>query len=105
MAWGAKLAGCKAQIYIHAGVSVHREKAMQELGATVIRVDGNYDASLAACIEDAEKYHFQIVSDSSWDGYRDVPRQVMAGYSVMSQEIMEQMGTDRPTHAFMPVGV
>ena len=48
VAWGAKLAGCKAQIYIHAGVSVHREKAMQELGATVIRVDGNYDASLAA---------------------------------------------------------
>lgn len=105
VAWGAKLAGCKAQIYIHAGVSVHREKAMQELGATVIRVDGNYDASLAACIADAEAHNFQIVSDSSWDGYRDVPRQVMAGYSVMSREIMEQMGTERPTHAFMPVGV
>lgn len=105
VAWGAKLAGCNAQIYIHAGVSVHREKAMQELGATVIRVDGNYDASLAACIADAEAHNFQIVSDSSWDGYRDVPRQVMAGYSVMSREIMEQMGTERPTHAFMPVGV
>jgi diaminopropionate ammonia-lyase len=105
VAWGAKLAGCSAQIYIHAGVSVHREKAMQELGATVIRVDGNYDASLAACIADAKEHNFQIVSDSSWDGYRDVPRQVMAGYSVMSQEIMQQMGEDRPTHAFMPVGV
>ena len=105
VAYGAKLAGCKAQIYIHAGVSVHREKAMQELGATVIRVDGNYDASLAACIADAENCNFQIVSDSSWEGYRDVPRQVMAGYSVMAREIMEQMGDQVPTHSFMPVGV
>ena len=105
VAYGAKLAGCKAQIYIHAGVSVHREKAMQELGAKVIRVNGNYDASLAACIADAKKYNFQIVSDSSWEGYRDVPRQVMAGYSVMTKEIMEQMGEEIPTHAFIPVGV
>ena len=29
----------------------------------------------------------------------------MAGYSVIVQQIMAQMGDDRPTHTFLPVGV
>eukprot|EP01052_Picozoa_sp_SAG31_P012514 SAG31_NODE_734_length_12489_cov_6.922034_1_plen_1297_part_00 len=105
VAWGAQLAGCHAKIYIHKEVSVGRESAMKELGADVIRINGNYDASLAACKQAAEAHGWQIVSDTSWDGYEDVPRKVMAGYSVMSKEVMAQMGTDRPTHCFLPVGV
>lgn len=29
----------------------------------------------------------------------------MAGYTVMAREIMNQMGKERPTHVFLPVGV
>ena len=105
VSWGAQLAGCVAKIYIHEHVSVAREKAMQSFGADVIRVNGNYEASLAACKSDAEASGWHIVSDTSWEGYRDIPLQVMAGYSVMSQEILAQMGDIRPTHAFLPIGV
>jgi diaminopropionate ammonia-lyase len=105
VAWGAKLANCRAEIFIHAHVSKAREIAMQELGANVIRINGNYEASLEACKNDANNYGWQVVSDTSWDGYTEIPLQVMAGYSVISTECMSQMDPARPTHAFLPVGV
>ena len=54
----------------------------------MIRINGNYDVTLAACKKDAEENGWQIVSDTSWEGYEDVPRKVMAGYTVMAREIM-----------------
>ena len=78
---------------------------MADLGADVIRVNGNYEASLAACKTEAESNDWIIVSDTSWKGYREIPMQIMAGYSVMSREIIEQMGTTKPSHIFLPVGV
>ena len=91
VAWGAKIAGCKCKIYIHAHVSKFREKAMKDLGADVIRISGNYDESLNQCKKDAKKNSWYIVSDTSWSGYKDIPIQVMAGYSVIAKEISMQM--------------
>jgi diaminopropionate ammonia-lyase len=105
VSWGAQLAGCKSKIFIHANVSEERERAMSALGADVVRINGNYEASLAACKEAAELNSWPIVSDTSWKGYRDTPMQIMAGYSVMSKEMMEQMGLSRPSHTFLPIGV
>ena len=51
----------RAKIYIHAHVSEAREIAMQALGADVIRINGNYEASLEACKKDAHNYGWQIV--------------------------------------------
>lgn len=105
VAWGAARAGVAAKIYIHAHVSHAREAAMAAYGAEVIRVNGNYEASLAACKEDAAAHGWQIVSDTSWEGYHEVPRAVMAGYTVMAAETLNQLGGTAPTHAFLPVGV
>lgn len=105
VAWGAQLAGCRAKIYIHQHVSKAREDAMKAFGADVIRVEGNYELSLAVCKEEAEANGWHIVSDTSWEGYVDVPRSIMAGYTVMGKEIVDQLGDTRLTHAFLPVGV
>ena len=105
VSWGAKLAGCNAKIFIHAEVSDERERAMSDLGADVIRINGNYEASLAACKKAAELNNWPIVSDTSWSGYRDIPMQIMAGYSVMSKEILTQMNGSKPSHIFLPIGV
>ena len=105
VSWGAKLAGCKSKIFIHANVSQERERAMSVLGADVVRINGNYEASLAACKEAAELNNWPIVSDTSWKGYRETPMQIMAGYSVMSKEIIEQMGSSKPSHTILPIGV
>jgi diaminopropionate ammonia-lyase len=106
VAWGAARFGCRCRIYMHAGVSEGRARAVKDLGAMVVRVDGNYDASLEAVARDAESNGWFIVSDTSWEGYRDVPRHVMAGYTVMMDEIAAQLpGGIVPSHVFVQGGV
>ena len=55
VAWGATLAGCQCRIYIHKDVSAGREAAMSELGAKVIRIDGNYDQSVNSALKRLRK--------------------------------------------------
>lgn len=108
VAWGARMAGCRCRIYIHAGVSEGRRAAMAELGAEVVRIDGDYDASVRLCAEEATANGWTIVSDTSFEGYMEIPKTVMAGYSVMASEIVEQLtkaGAEPPTHVFVQAGV
>ncbi len=106
VAWGAARFGCRCRIYIHAGVSERRAQAMQELGAQVIRVSGNYDESVRAAAAEARQNQWHVVSDTSYPGYTDLPAQVMAGYSVMMAEIMAQLPPGaRFTHVFAQGGV
>ncbi len=104
VAWGAQLAGCPCQIYIHKDVSAGREQAMAEFGATVNRIDGDYDESVRQCAAEATANRWQIISDTSWDGYTDIPRAVMAGYTVMVDEMLKQMDAP-PTHVIVQAGV
>lgn len=104
VAWGAKNAGCPCRIYIHAEVSAGRAAAMAELGAEVIRIDGDYDESVKLCASEAERYGWQMVSDTSYDGYTEIPANVMAGYTVLATEVIRQMA-EPPTHVFLQAGV
>jgi diaminopropionate ammonia-lyase len=104
VAWGAQQLGIECHIFIHAGVSQNRADSMTELGATVHRVEGNYDFSIAECIRLSEQHGWQIVSDTSWEGYRDIPNQVMAGYTVLADEIVAQLDGEIPTHIFLQAG-
>ena len=103
VAWGAQLLGVECHIFIHAQVSQGRAAGMTRFGARIHRVDGNYDASLAACAEMAEARGWHLVSDTSWPGYEEVPKLVMAGYSVLASEVIEQL-EERPTHIFIQAG-
>jgi len=105
VAWGARMAGCRCRIYIHAGVSKGRQAAMEELGAEVIRIAGDYDESVRRCAADAAEHGWIVVSDTSYDGYMDIPRHVMAGYSVMASEDLDQLREAPPTHVFVQAGV
>ncbi len=104
LAWGCKKLGAPCRIYIHAEVSEGRARAMQDLGADVVRIDGDYDASVAYCREEAEANGWFVVSDTSWPGYTEPPRDVMAGYGVMLREIKDQLDQP-PTHLFVQGGV
>jgi diaminopropionate ammonia-lyase len=106
VAWGARQFGCACKIYMHAGVSDLRAQAVTDLGAEVVRVHGNYDASVRRAATDAERNGWFVVSDTSYEGYVELPRQVMAGYTVMTSEIIEQLDDQAPlTHVFIQGGV
>ena len=97
VAWGAQLLGIDCHIFIHKQVSQERADVMASFGAVIHRINGNYDDSIVACSDMARENQWQIISDTSWEGYMEIPLHVMAGYSVMTKEIIEQMQGEKPT--------
>ena len=104
VAWGAQKFGCNCEIYIHRNVSVAREEAISKYGAIVNRINGNYDESVHIAAEVSESNGYYVVSDTSYEGYTDIPKDVMQGYTVMVDEAMKQM-EELPTHVFLQGGV
>ena len=105
VAWGAQRLGIKCKIFISEFVSEDRAEAMRNLGADVIRVKGNYDASLKECINQSKKNQWEIVQDVSWEGYKTVPRYIMAGYTIMIKEIFDKIKNEKISHVFLQAGV
>jgi len=104
VAWGAQKFGCNCEIYIHRNVSIGREKAIAKYGAEVNRIEGNYDDSVRIAAEVAKENSYYVVSDTSYEGYTDIPKDVMQGYTIMVDETMKQM-KETPTHVFLQGGV
>ena len=68
LAWGCQRFGAPCRIYIHAEVSQGRAQAMLDLGAEVIRIKGDYDASVVLAKSEAAENGWFVVSDTSWPG-------------------------------------
>lgn len=105
VSWGCQMFGCPCVIYIHRDVSIGRQQAMEAFGAKVIRITGNYDASVKQADSDAKQHNRIIVSDTSYEGYMDIPKDVALGYTVLLAESVEQMQGEIPTHVFIQGGV
>ncbi|NLX08446.1 MAG: diaminopropionate ammonia-lyase [Chloroflexi bacterium] len=108
VAWAARSLGYKAIIYVHKFTSEARIRAIENSGAEVRVVDGTYDDAVRQVWLDAQANGWQVISDTSWEGYQDIPRWVMQGYSTMLSEAQEQLaaqGVTKPTHIFVQAGV
>ncbi|WP_279480147.1 diaminopropionate ammonia-lyase [Aureimonas sp. SK2] len=104
VAQGASRVGAKAAIFVHSGVSDERVAAIARFGAGIIRVEGNYDDSVARAAEIAEERGWIVVSDTSWPGYERIPSLVMQGYTLMVREALGRL-PEPPTHVFLQSGV
>ena len=104
LSWGCQRYGAPCRIYIHAEVSEGRAQIMRDFGADVIRITGDYDESVRLAKDEAETRGWHVVSDTSWPGYSEPPRDVMAGYGVMVSEINYEVD-EAPTHVFLQGGV
>jgi diaminopropionate ammonia-lyase len=106
VAWGAQLFGCQCVIFIHQTVSEGRAEAIRRYGAQVRRVKGNYDDAVRHAAAEAARNGWHVVSDTSYEGYRDVPVDVMHGYGVMANEVLGQLPPGEvATHVFVQAGV
>jgi diaminopropionate ammonia-lyase len=105
VAWGAKRLGLKCKIFISEFVSDARGQAMADLGADVVKVNGNYEKSLIECIKQSTDNNWQIVQDVAWQDYMIVPKYTMAGYTVMMKEIVDQINQNRISHIILQAGV
>ena len=108
VAWSAAQMGFQSVIYVHKLTSQGRIRAIESSGARVVVVDGNYDDAVREVYQDAQRNGWEVVSDTSWEGYEDIPKWVMQGYTTMLSEAQEQLaaqGLSQPTHIFVQAGV
>jgi diaminopropionate ammonia-lyase len=104
VAWGAQRVGCRCVIFVHETVSQGRRDAIARYGAEIREVPGNYDDAVRASQRVAEEEGWLLVSDTSWPGYTEVPRDVMQGYRLMAEEAIAALPAP-PTHVFVQGGV
>ncbi|MEO6123913.1 MAG: pyridoxal-phosphate dependent enzyme, partial [Ilumatobacteraceae bacterium] len=103
----ARLLGFSAEIFVPVGMAPARITAIEDEGATVTIVDGDYDDAVARAAAEAGD-RCLVISDTSWPGYESVPSNVIQGYSTIFDEIDDQlatMGRGRPDLVVIPMGV
>jgi len=105
LAAAAQSVGCRCVIVLHAHVSLEREQAIAAYGAEIVRISGNYDESVAEAAALAQNNGWWVVSDTSYEGYEDIPRDVMQGYGTLAAEILETLNGSAFTHVFLQGGV
>lgn len=107
VAWTAREIGQKAVIYLPKGTAKRRVDAIKELGAEAMVLDLNYDDTVRYAAKMAKENNWEIVQDTTWEGYKEIPMWIMQGYAAMAYEALEQieeMG-EKATHMFIQAGV
>jgi diaminopropionate ammonia-lyase len=103
----ASLLDLAAHVVVPADMVAARIDALRGEGAHVTVVEGNYDEAVARSAALADGQHV-VVSDTSWDGYTDVPGWVIDGYSTIVEEVLGQLptlGAPDPTVVAAQIGV
>lgn len=86
----AKLLGFQAGIRVTGITAKARIEAIRAEGASVAIVDGgNDDAVVASAKVGGERT--LVVSETSWDGYGEIPRWIIDGYTTILEEVDGQI--------------
>lgn len=104
VAAGAQAFGAKAVIYLAETVPEAFAKRLQKHGAQVVRQGAIYEEAMRAAAQAAQHNGWQLLSDSSWPGYTDVPHILMEGYLMLMAEAIVAM-PEAPSHIFLQAGV
>ncbi|BBO69616.1 PLP-dependent lyase/thiolase [Desulfosarcina alkanivorans] len=107
VAWTAEQLGMQAVIFMPKGSAPARVENIRRHGARVEVTDLNYDDAVRLVWQKARQRGWQVVQDTAREGYRDIPRWIMQGYTTMTAEAVAQMAGAglHPTHVFVQAGV
>ncbi|GGS18059.1 diaminopropionate ammonia-lyase [Streptomyces aureoverticillatus] len=107
----ARKLGQRAHVFVSQGVHPGAVAAIEAEGARVTRVDGDYDRAVREAAGAARAGAAEgavLVQDMGWEGYEEVPRWIVEGYSTLFAEIDGQLadaGAGLPDLVAVPVGV
>lgn len=105
IAWAAKELGYQSLVLLPKGSAPERLNSIKDLGAEAYITDRNYDDTVRLAKEEAEKPNRVLMQDTAWEGYEQIPRWIMEGYTTLGYEITEQLKDRELTHIFLQAGV
>lgn len=103
----AKLLGLASIIYVPEDTVASRIEAIESEGAPVVVHPDNYDSAVREAAKQASDDTL-VIADTAWEGYEDIPRWVIDGYSTIGQEAREELaelGEAMPTVVAVQMGV
>ena len=103
IAWAAKIFGLFAHVFMPKGGSTERLANIRGLGAEASFTTYNYDDTVRHAANLAKERGWVLVQDTAFDGYTEIPRWIMQGYTTLAHEAMKQYD-DMPTHIFLQAG-
>ena len=93
VAWGATLFGKKSVVYVPSDTTANRMEAIAQQGAIVEKINGNYDDACAHAEKMCNEKGWQLVQDMAWEGYEEIPADIVAGYMSMFTEMEDTLNT------------
>jgi len=107
VAWTARMLQQRAVIYMPANTVQARIDHIENEGAAVVRVDGTFDDCVARCDADARTKGWIAIGDTAFEGYMDIPCDIMAGYSTIFHELepLNTPGTPKVDLVLLQAGV
>jgi diaminopropionate ammonia-lyase len=97
--------GVEATVFVPRLMLPQTAARIADEGATVVRVDGDYDGAVrGAAAFAAEQSGRALVQDTAWEGYERVPGWIVEGYETLLAEVDAQLGGP-PDLVAVPVGV
>jgi diaminopropionate ammonia-lyase len=104
VALAARWLGLGALVVVPAATTTARVRAIEDEGARVEHVDGDYDAAVRRAASLAGERHL-VIADTSWPGYEEVPRRVVEGYATIFAELDAQLEGAAVDLVVVPIGV
>jgi diaminopropionate ammonia-lyase len=95
VAWAARQSGKEAVVFVPEDAAPARIKAIEQEGARVQKIEANYDQTCKHARRESKKEGWQLVQDTAWEGYEEIPAMIMAGYLTHFQELEPKL---HPSH-------
>lgn len=86
----AALLGFEARVFVPRSAAPARIQAIESEGARVSVVEGSYDEAVERAAAEAGP-NCLVISDTSWQGYEQIPRWVIEGYSTIFWEVHDAL--------------
>lgn len=93
VAWAASQLGLPAVIFIPDHAAPARIENLRREGARVQLVAGSYDEAVARCARESAEHGWQVVSDTGYEGYTEIPRWIAEGYTTLFREVDAQLAS------------
>jgi diaminopropionate ammonia-lyase len=103
----AALLGFDSHIFVPLGMAQSRINAIKKERAKVTIVNGTYDKAVRQSALEQDETHV-VISDTSWQGYEEIPSWIIEGYATIFQEVDEQLARQYqpdPDLVFVQIGV
>jgi len=90
VAWSARRLDSAARIFVSRITTPGRIEAIRNEGAEVRVVDGSYEDAVRLCDDESRAHGWQVISDTGYPGYLEIPNRVVEGYETLFLEYEEQ---------------